>query len=244
MHYWLSTQLQSGKTGRRLNLMKFLLTVSEVKERQMRYSIITLLFLVLSCLGTNTQTHRLSIFGSAEETRQDIKAGFDVNARYEYNSTPLMIASMFGRDKNVQVLIDANAKINLTDDFGSTALHEAARQGHLDVVKKLVDAGAIVDKKNIYDLTPLHLATTGGRIGVIEYLISIGADVNAVDIEGSSVLYRVRSWTEHVPFKKKIENLLVKHGAVDLSNSAIRDLTLEELVKRKKTSTNNDDTQN
>ena len=237
-------QLVSDKTVRQSSLVKFSRTVSEVMERQMRHLIIMLLFVLLTCLGTNAQTQKVSIFESAEETRRQIKAGFDVNTRYEYNSTPLIYASMLGLEDIVQVLIDANAQVNLVDDSESTALHEAARNTDLDIVKMLVNAGAIVDKKNIYDRTPLHVATVYGRVAVVEYLVSKGADVNAVDFRGSSVLHRARSRIKLARNREKIEKLLIKHGAVDVSNSTLRDVPLEELVKRKKTSTNNDDTRN
>ena len=183
----------------------------------MRLVRLYVMFLILNNLGASAEIQKLSIFESPKKVQEEIAAGYDVNARYAYNVTPLIDATMFGKTEIVKILIDAGAEIDLVDNSGSTALHESAIMGELAIAKILIEAGAAIDKKNQYNATPLHAATTKGHIDVSEYLIKKGADVNARDFRGESVLHRVRNWNQYIPHRKKIEKLLIKHGAVDVS---------------------------
>ena len=179
--------------------------------------LVLLIFLSIVLSESDAQIQRISIFESTDIVRQQIAAGYDINARFEYNNTPLIDATMFGRTEVVKILVQAGAKVDLVNNSGSTALHESAAMGHLEITKILVEAGANVDKLNHYRASPLHVATTEGHLNVARFLISKGADVNAVDYRGNSVLHRVRNWNRYIPFKEEIEKLLIQHGAVDVS---------------------------
>ena len=183
----------------------------------MRLVLLIFLFFAVSESEADAQNRHLSVLESTDKVRQQIAAGYDINARFEYNDTPLIEATMFGRTEVVKLLIEAGAKVDLVNNSGSTALYESAAMGYLDITKILVEAGANVDKLNHYRTSPLHVATTEGRLNVARFLISKGADVNAVDFRGNSVLHRVRNWNRYIPFKEEIEKLLIQHGAVDVS---------------------------
>ena len=183
----------------------------------MRLVLLFFLFFAVAVSEADVQIQRLSVLESTDKVRQQIAAGYDINARFEYNITPLIDATMFGRTEVVKLLIEAGAKVDLVNNSGSTALHESATMGDLDITKILVEAGADVNKFNDYKSTPLRIAATKGHLKIAQYLISKGADVNAVDRRGYSILNRVRNWTRFIPFKEEIEKLLIQHGAVDVS---------------------------
>ena len=183
----------------------------------MRLVLLFFLFFAVSESEADVQIQRLSVLESTDIVRQQIAAGYDINARFEYNNTPLIDATMFGRTEVVKLLIEAGAKVDLVNNSGSTALHESATMGDLDITKILVEAGANVNKSNDYKSTPLRIAATKGHLKIAQFLISKGADVNAVDRRGYSVLNRVRNWTRFIPYREEVEKLLIQHGAVDVS---------------------------
>ena len=183
----------------------------------MRLVLLIFLFFAVSESVADVQIQRLSVLESTDIVRQQIAAGYDINARLEYNDTPLIEATMFGRTEVVKLLIEAGAKVDLVNNSGSTALHESATMGDLDITKILVEAGADVNKFNDYKSTPLRIAATKGHLKIAQFLISKGADVNAVDYRGNSVLHGVRNWRRFIPYREEVEKLLIQHGAVDVS---------------------------
>jgi len=79
-----------------------------------------------------------------------IEAGADVNARNNYNETPLHFQTSEGV---VRLLIEAGADVNARNDYNSTPLHFQTREGS---VRLLIEAGADVNTRN-NNRTPLQV---------------------------------------------------------------------------------------
>lgn len=80
--------------------------------------------------------------GSPEEILRAINAGIVVNMTFDFDYTPLMIASAFNTAQAVKILIDAEATVNnvTAGDEEESALSLAARQNTLDVINVLLNA--------------------------------------------------------------------------------------------------------
>lgn len=204
----------------------------------MKRFLISILILVALQPETHAQIGSMGFLRNAHEMQHHIDNGFDVETRFWNENTSLIIAADAGQTKVVRVLLSAGARTDATNYFGNTALHDSSAGGHLEVTRMLVEAKVDVNSKNKLKSTPLHLASTGGHLEVMKYLIKNNADVNAIDYRGQSVLHRVRNWNLHIPYKEKVEKLLIKHGAVDVSPSVKEEWTFEKASRTLKGSKN------
>lgn len=169
-----------------------------------------------------------------------VKAGADVNARDEYDRTPLII--VINNFKIARLLIHYGADISLVDDFDRNALYYAKSK---EMTEFLLICGCDINSRDIYEYTPLlylilHKKTTedhimtlllaGADINAVDYLgrsilhraisvlniekikllIEAGADVNAVDYGGKSVLHRI------IDVRKR--EFLIQNGAIEDEN--------------------------
>ncbi len=133
--------------------------------------------------------------GHTEVAKILLTAGAEVNAKNEYDFTPLDWAATGGHSEVAKLLIKAGAEVSTRTEGGcTTPLHWAARKGHLEMCKTLIDAGFDVnDIDGLPDRTALHWALCGKRrriaLDLCELLINSGADVNASDDAGSTPLH-------------------------------------------------------
>ena len=70
--------------------------------------------------------------------------GANVNAKYTYDKTALMVASEMGHEDIVKLLLDNGADVNAKDTEGITALTSVGPRGHETIVQLLKQAGAII----------------------------------------------------------------------------------------------------
>jgi len=94
-----------------------------------------------------------ALFGDLKAIDQHIKAGTNLNAKDDYGSTPLIIASTFGKTDVAKALINGGADLNITNNDGGTALHSAAFLCRTEIVEALIENGADKSIRNIYGST-------------------------------------------------------------------------------------------
>jgi len=125
--------------------------------------------------------------GEEERVEKLLLEGVPVDSRatWEFNTTPLMVASMWGHVRVVELLIANRCDLELRDEQGQTALFHAATWGRLDVVKALIDRGAKLDTPAKYTkTTPLMTAASRGQTMVCAHLVREGCNVKALDASG------------------------------------------------------------
>ncbi|BAX82525.1 ankyrin repeat domain-containing protein [Labilibaculum antarcticum] len=110
---------------------------------------------------TSVKTPSVDIFaaafmGNVNATNQHIAVGTDLNAKDQYGSTPLQIASTFGKTDVAIALINGGADLNSTSNDGSTPLHTAAFFCRTEIVEALLKKGADQSIKNSYGSTALE----------------------------------------------------------------------------------------
>ena len=115
--------------------------------------------------------HSASVIGSLLIVQCFINIGANIEAKDDFEWTPLHIACLYGHLPTVQYLIEKGANIEAKDDFERTPLHLAALNGKTDVVKFLVSKEANKNAKDCEGKTPYDVACFG-----------LGADKSQRDI--------------------------------------------------------------
>ncbi len=98
---------------------------------------------------------------TANEIKQLIKSGANLNGKNKYGATPLHYAAQYNNNPNIiTALVQAGANVNAENEKGSTPLIYAAyHNNNPNIIKALVQAGAgaNVNAKNEDGYTPLML---------------------------------------------------------------------------------------
>ncbi|MFC1652087.1 ankyrin repeat domain-containing protein [Planctomycetota bacterium] len=158
---------------------------------------------ILREYGATDTLHGAAASGDIDTVKRLLSQGADINARGDYQATPLMTAAGNGHEDIVKILLENGAAINLLGSGNQTALVVAKRRKHIEIVNILRQYGATytlldateagdidevrnmissmteVNVKNMNGHTPLHRAARSGRRDIADLLISKGADVNA-----------------------------------------------------------------
>lgn len=117
--------------------------------------------------------------GGAQEARQLIDAGADVNAAQADGMTALHWAALGDDAEVVARLLDSGADANRPTRYGATPLAIACQSGDARVVELLLEAGADPNAPGRAGETPLMIASRTGRIEAVRLLIARGSAVNA-----------------------------------------------------------------
>ena len=110
----------------------------------------------------NTPLHDAETVGIARLLVE--KGGADVNARNDFDHTPLHSAALRGDVKIAEFLIEKGATVDAYTDHGETPLHNAAVYNEVEMVKFLLNKGANINavdgiyKGHIKRETPLDKA--------------------------------------------------------------------------------------
>ena len=163
------------------------------------------------------------IMGNIDEVKELIKAGVDVNEKFDLGATrditPLFCLCAFGNANHAEIgklLVDAGA--NVDEKFqGATLLHITATfAGNKAVTEFLIENGLDVNAKidsmapvEIRGSTPLHLAAGNGKVEVVEVLIRNGAEVNAKASNNQYTPLHLTALNE----QKAVADLLIDKGA-------------------------------
>jgi len=112
-----------------------------------------------------------------------------LDARGDYQRTPL-IAALFAHKPDVaRLLIERGAGVNLDDLDAFTPLALAAAFGEREIAQRLVASGARVDAVNrITGMTALHFAVRAGRTELVRFLLEKGAGLEWRSVEGDTPL--------------------------------------------------------
>ncbi len=148
--------------------------------------------------------------GNLKKVKKSVRDGADINERWRYDRTPLIISSWNGDIEIVEFLIESGADINAFDSMGDTALTKAitSRKKSLPTVKLLIESGADTSIKNKYGNNILMEAVFHNNYNVVKYFVENGFDVNCKNNRGATPLH----YTFHHD-KSKIVEYLINAGA-------------------------------
>ena len=121
--------------------------------------------------------HEAAQKGDVEKVRELLRQNPAlVDARDEFERTPLHWAVLGVHFEVVQLLADKGADVNAKDNARITPLHIAAFNGHLEIARLLLNRGADINAKNKISWTALSFAEFADRNEMIERLIEMGAE--------------------------------------------------------------------
>ena len=138
----------------------------------------------------------------------------DVNARDDYNRTPLHYTANSGNMEVAKVLLENKADIDAKGIHSSTALHIVAWNGNTAFARLLLEKGANVNGRDKFG-TPLIAAVEDHR-DMVELLLNNKADVQMKSRDGFAPI--------HLAGNKDIAQLLSDHGA-ELDTKGYEDRT-------------------
>ena len=159
-----------------------------------------------------TPLHLASQQGNPFSVESLLKAGADVDARDNDNTTPLLLAlvpsAMNGRV--AKLLLEHGASVHVRNKNGQTPLHLAASRWVLsDIGALMLKLGAEVDAQDNEDMTPLHFAARSDYTGRdTRLLLEHGASVHVRNKTGQTPL--------HLASEKELSDivaLLLEFGA-------------------------------
>jgi ankyrin repeat protein len=135
----------------------------------------------------STDLVQIAESGTAQQVRDAIKNGADVNAPDKNGKTALMAAA-FNPDAGVfTALLTAGASVNAKQNDGGTALMYAAVSSPPSVITALLNAGANVNDQDKDGGTPLIWAAIFNQDpDVILFLLKAGAVQKARTTEGKT----------------------------------------------------------
>jgi ankyrin repeat protein len=81
--------------------------------------------------------HDAAMYGSTKTVKQHLAAGTDVNAKDDWNVTPLGYAASHGHKEIAELLIAAGADVNAKNDDGRTPLDSAIMDKHTETADLL-----------------------------------------------------------------------------------------------------------
>lgn len=130
-------------------------------------------------LGNNPNSKEITpielaaICGHSDVVKIYLEAGLNINDRYYYDETLLLIACKHGHEDLIRYLISfENTDVNLVNRNHSTPLREACEKGYLNIASILLDAGADVNISNLFGATPLIDAAENGHTEILRILLN------------------------------------------------------------------------
>ena len=146
--------------------------------------------------------------GDAEDLKNFILLGEDVNQLTKQGWTLLHFAAVRGKTDCAKVLIENGAELNGQTGTLKTPLHFVADRGFLDFAQLLVESGADILAKDDEGWSPLHYAAEKDRVDLAAYLIEKGAVVDMRSRRGGTPLHEASASAS-----PEMINLLLSNGA-------------------------------
>ena len=171
---------------------------------------------------------------NADEVRDLLVNGVDVNGKEGGKMTPLFFAVENGNSEIAEMLLNYGAKVNARDTEKQTPLMRLDDDATPELVDLLVRHGAKINLTDNEGNTAVILAAVAAKPEVLNALITAGADVRLGNKEGQTALMNAASGGEIESVRLLIQagadvNAKNKDGETALdqtSNNEIKDLLI------------------
>ncbi|MFC1478069.1 ankyrin repeat domain-containing protein [Candidatus Margulisiibacteriota bacterium] len=171
--------------------------------------------------------------GDAEDVKQALAKGADINTKNKWGDTALMRAAGSGNTEAVKVLIEAEANVHTKRKSGLSALIWAAWNGNTEAVKLLIEAEADLNAENEAGRTALMCAGERGHTEIVKILFEAGANVNKANVAAYKNRFKETINIKEVKGDKteaELYNYLVSQKS-DIDSNSDGMITQREFVK-------------
>jgi hypothetical protein len=131
-----------------------------------------------------------------------------VNARGEFEVTPMHVAALEGHADILSLLLEHGAHVDGRGRFDSTPLHRASWNGKVEAGQCLLDRGADINAQDQDGWTPLFWTALNDQIELARILLKRGARIDVPVKDGRTALHRA-VMTGNIQFVR----VLLEHGA-------------------------------
>jgi len=159
--------------------------------RRIEISVLLLLIILITpALSLEADIFKAVHQGDIDLVRELIKKDpACVNARGEYQRTPLIQAALDNRTDIFKLLLEEGSDFTLGNLEGMRPLHFVVFRGNLELTRLLLGRGAKVDhNENVSGMSPLHIAVRTGDTEMMELLIGKNADPTLKNKRGNDAL--------------------------------------------------------
>lgn len=105
-------------------------------------------------------------------------AGFELDARNEFQQTAAHLAATCRDPGILETLIDRGAQVDPRDDGAWTPLMMAASHGHVECLRTLIKAGADIEACDDTNMTAAMRAVEAGNAEALRALCAAGAKID------------------------------------------------------------------
>lgn len=133
-----------------------------------------------------------------------LNKGADVHERDDNGYALIHDVSFQGDMAMLKLLLKAGAEVNDVSGGGSWPLKDACQSGNADAAAFLLQVGANPNLTSTGE-TALFAAVSSDSLECVRLLLAAGADVNAMDCDGWTCLFHLRS--------ERVAEYLLEHGA-------------------------------
>lgn len=169
---------------------------------------------------TDFPLHKAAAAGNIEEVVRLLES-MDVNARDQYQLTPLHHAARSGKTDVMAILVSKGADIHALNQNNNTPLHSAAYGNQASAIDWLLAQHADKFKKNKDGDTPLHSAAWKGSVLSIRVLVD-AACIDESNNEGDTPLH-LAAWNKQEDAVKALiecnANIYAKNNAGEVPAS-------------------------
>jgi ankyrin repeat protein len=150
----------------------------------------------VNTIGYWGEVGRTCLGFAASEFNEDmlgllVKAGADLEALDQVESTAFVAAVMEGSIEGAAYLLEQGARSDARDANGWTAVHLAVINNDLDMLEWLLAHGGDPNARDNWGETPLFRVRDDEALPCMKALVKAGADVNVRNDSGSSALDRL-----------------------------------------------------
>ena len=116
-----------------------------------------------------------------------------VDARDEFDRTPLHWAARGVHFGAMQLLIEKGADVSVKDNARITPLHSVASRGHKQAAELLIEKGADLTAEDASGNTPLSYSVSGGHKEVVKLLLDHGVKIPLQDEKARKLIHLAAS---------------------------------------------------
>ena len=119
--------------------------------------------------------------GTAQQARDLLAQGAELEARNTAGATPLLVATHHNNVSVARVLIEAGANVNAKDSINDSPYLYAGARGHNEILALTLQHGADLTSTNRYGGTALIPAAERGHVHTVDMLIQAGVKVDHIN---------------------------------------------------------------